>query len=128
MPTAWPHAPSEIKERLSFGTSVRGAFAAERRTTYRIASQRLLYGYAFDDDHEAAAAALVIRNNPSGEWYVPVWHEATRIAAALSASDVTLTAETDADYRAAGKAIGGTTTRLWTWPALGRGPSASLVA
>lgn len=104
MPTLFPHIPSRVTETLEFNTDVRRAFNGELRDSLKPATQRLICEYVFKDE-EALRAEMLFRNQPAGEWYVPVWSEATRYVGTIASGAGSISSvEDDADYRAAGRA------------------------
>lgn len=100
----WPYAPSTLVETLSFLTSVLKAPDGESRYSMRDAVQQLEFQYLVEEIDVAKLTEL-FHSNPLGNWYVPVWQDATNVAGTLASGSTAISAETSADYRAGGQAI-----------------------
>lgn len=101
---AWPFLPVSYSEVLSFLTSVRKAPAGEWRDSNRNAVQHITLTYTVEDA-TAAKLAEAFRAHPVGTWYVPLWNDHTVVSGTAAAGSTTINAETNADYRAGGKAM-----------------------
>lgn len=104
MPTLWPHVPSEFRETLETFTDVRRTQTGEFRDSLKDPTQIFTLSHSFLDA-EAARADGLYRSNPTGTWYVPVWCDATRFVGTITSGATSISVETDADYRAGGKAV-----------------------
>lgn len=104
MPELWPHIPSAVSEVLEFNTDVRQAPDGEVRDSLKDATQRLTMTFMVRDS-EAANLKERYRSNALGEWYLPIWPQASFIAAGAAYLDTTFAVNTDADYRASGLAV-----------------------
>jgi hypothetical protein len=105
MPTLWPHVPTLVAETLEFATDVRQAYNGEFRDSLKKATQKLQLDYVLREA-EAARMEGLFRSAPLGQWYVPIWPDATRFVGTVSAGASSIAGiEGDADYRAGGKAV-----------------------
>lgn len=104
MPDVFPHIPATVREVLDFLTDVRSHPAGEVRDSLRDGMQRLVLGLV-RQPAEAARIVARFRDNAAGEWHVPIWQDATFFSGNISAGAGSISVETDADYRAGGKAI-----------------------
>jgi hypothetical protein len=97
MPELWPFRPvPSSTEALAWETEVLKTPTSERRISIRAARQSISYSYLLRDKENAEAEWLV-RAYPLGEWWVPLWFEASPAAAYTSAQTV-LAVNTDAHY------------------------------
>lgn len=103
MPKLWPFIPATVSEVLEFGTDVRRARDGEFRDSLKDATQKLTFNYTMLDA-EAARAEGLFRSQITGEWFVPLWHDATFTDEGISAGQDFLMVEDFADYRVSGKA------------------------
>lgn len=103
MATAWPFIPAKVGETLAFKTDIRRCYAAEARDSLRDAVQSFELRHVMQE-LEAARARELVRANPLGPWSVPLWFDATEVGA-ISAGATVLAVETNADFRAGGKAM-----------------------
>lgn len=74
MPTLFPFEPvSGIQENIGYLTNVLSAFSEEQRIALR-QEPRLNLRFDFDfTPGELSAAQQLVRENPLGEWYCPLW-------------------------------------------------------
>jgi len=101
MPVLWPFRPvPSSTETLSWRTDVMGSAASEMRVSLREARQAITYSYAARDPKMAQMEWLV-REYPLGDWYVPLWFEATD-PQPIGTADTVLSVNTDAHYFAGG--------------------------
>jgi hypothetical protein len=104
VPTLWPFRPVPAStEALSWETDIMATPASERRVSLRAARQTVSYSYILSD-HETAEAEWLVRENPLGEWFVPLWFEATP-AQPIAAADTVLAVDTEAHYFAGGSLV-----------------------
>lgn len=99
MPVLWPYRPvPSSTETLSWETDVMKTPETERRVSIRPARQSITYSYLFRDQ-ESAEAEWLVRTYPRGDWFVPLWFEASP-AIAIANTDTVLTVPTNAHYYA----------------------------
>ncbi len=106
MPEFWPFVPlvDGAVEKLSWLTDVRQTVAGEMRDGLRDARQKFVLTFEFDD-RERAEAIEVASNNMLGDFEVPDWPSRTLLAGAVQDTDTVIAVDTDADYRAGGRAV-----------------------
>lgn len=96
MPDVWPFIPMpESRETLQFSTDVQETYSSEMRYSLRGGRQYLTYKYR--KTYGLQKMAQKFRNNPYGEWLVPVWEQVSAIGAVASA-DTSIAADPDAEY------------------------------
>ena len=101
----WPFIPrDEYLESLEWRNDVIQAFSAEQRISLLSAPrQTLTFDHALSP-RQYQRARLMMINNASGLWTVPIWHEKQTVS--VTATDTTITVDTTAsDYRVGGLAI-----------------------
>jgi hypothetical protein len=97
MPELWPFRPVPAStETLAWETNVIKTPTSERRISIRPARQAITYSYLLRDEENAEAEWLV-RNYPRGDWWVPLWFEASP-AQSFTTSQTVLTVDTNAHY------------------------------
>lgn len=103
MAEVWPFLPlPEIGERLSWLTAVHERRDDTSRWTLRDPRQTWTLRHAAESAR-ADEMRWLFRSNTLGEWYVPVWVDATRVA--VSSGDTAIACNTSAHYEAGGQAI-----------------------
>lgn len=96
MPDVWPFLPvPESRETLMFATDIQQTYTTEMRYSLRGGRQFLAYNYRKTNSLQKLAQKF--RNNPYGEWLVPVWEQASTLGA-VAAADTTLNADITAEY------------------------------
>lgn len=104
MPVLWPFRPVPAStEVLSWETQVIKTPSTERRISLRAARQAISYSYLLRDVENAQAEWLV-RTYPLGDWWVPLWFEASA-AQAVDAAQTVFNISTDAHYFAGGSLV-----------------------
>lgn len=100
MPVLFPfEANTDCEEVMQFLTDVLPAYSAEQRIAVRSAPRQILR-YDFDmDEADYAAADALVRSQPLGQWYVPLWFEAIRVGSISSGANSITVDATDRDYR-----------------------------
>lgn len=96
MPDVWPFLPvPESRETLMFATDIQQTYTDEMRYSMRGGRQFLAYSYRKTNSLQNMAQKF--RNDPYGEWLVPVWEQASALGAVASA-DTALNADITAEY------------------------------
>ncbi|WP_212525847.1 hypothetical protein [Actibacterium sp. MT2.3-13A] len=104
MPDLWPFQPlSDCGEAWVWNTDVRTAYSAEMRDSLSEARQTVSYRYRLTAEEHAVAIGLV-ESQPYGDWYLPMWFEATQ-SGDVASTDTTLTCDTAASYEAGGYVV-----------------------
>lgn len=104
MSQVWPYIPRlGASESLSWLTDVLQSRTTEDRIALRVPRQAFGLSFSFNDE-QMAKAEFAYRSNPYGEWLLPAWPERSFVSGVASA-DVTVAADTDADYRDGGQAV-----------------------
>lgn len=104
MPDLWPFQPlSDVRETWTWSTNVGTAYSAEMRDSMAEARQAVSYRFRLTAEEHAVALGLV-EDLPYGDWYLPMWFEATQ-SGDVASTDTTLTCDTDASYEAGGYAV-----------------------
>lgn len=104
MPVLWPFRPVPAStETLAWETQVIKTPASERRISLRPARQAFNYSYLLRDAENAEAEWLV-RTYPLGDWWVPLWFEASA-AQAVDTAQTVFAVSTDAHYFAGGSLV-----------------------
>lgn len=104
MPVLWPFRPvPSSTEQLSWETQIIKTPQTERRISLRQARQIISYSYLFTDQENAEAEWLV-RTYPRGDWWLPLWFEASS-ALTVDAAQTVLPVNTDAHYFAGGSLV-----------------------
>ncbi len=87
MPTLWPYQPNgPVLERLEWLTDVlESSSGVEQRIAQRRYPRRFFEFDVLLDGAMARTAENLIAGNQDGEWYLPVWMDAERLAATLNA-------------------------------------------
>lgn len=104
MPELWPFRPvPSSTESLSWETQVIKTPSTERRVSLRAARQSITYSHLLTDLDNAEAEWLV-RTYPLGDWWVPLWFEASP-AQAIDTAQTVIPANTDAHYFPGGSLV-----------------------
>jgi hypothetical protein len=104
MPVLWPFRPVPLStETLSWETQVIKTPQTERRVSLRPARQAFNYSYLLRD-LENAQAEWFVRTYPRGDWWIPLWFEASA-AQAVGAAQTVFNISTDAHYFAGGSLV-----------------------
>lgn len=105
-PLFWPFpVQAPLEEVLEWRTDVLVTQAGEQRIALRPRPREILALRHRLDAHGMARAAELARAGFAGPWRVPLWHMATRPAAALAQGDTEIALDTTlADFRAPGLA------------------------
>jgi len=104
MPNLWPHIPGNFIERLRFSTDVRQTPEGEYRDSLHDGVIEMSMQHTVEDA-EAERMRQRFDENALGEWYLPIWQDATHFVGTIAASEIYISVDTDADYRAGGKAV-----------------------
>ncbi len=99
MPELFPYAPVELREYLLTTTDVRETATGEYRDRLHDPLYRLEMSITVKHA-DAAKLEGLIRSNISGEWYIPLWQDATRMTSSISTSAFSIDVNMKADYRA----------------------------
>lgn len=105
MTELWPFVPQrDFTESLEWLTDVIGCRAAEQRLSVRPLPRLGLYYSMLLDPRQASLARTLARTAGLGEFYVPLWSEATRIGA-LPQGTLTVPADTTWAQYAVGRLV-----------------------
>lgn len=103
----WPFSPLvDSSEKLEWLVEVMPSRTTEQRVDLREhPRQTLSYRFALNAQQYSKTKALV-RANPAGDWFVPIWDQKTKLTGAISEFDTDLSFNTAfADYQVGGRAV-----------------------
>lgn len=105
MADLFPFTPLiDCKEAISWLTDVQRSSTLESPLALRTPRQSLSYRFLLVDQDLARLDGL-IRDNPFGDWLVPVWPERTLLETDVLSTDTVVAADTSADYRVGGEVL-----------------------
>jgi len=107
MPTLWPFQPNgAVTERLEWLTDVMlSASGVEQRTRLRTYPRRFFEFDVLLDERAARTAENLLHGNLTGEWLLPVWMDAERLAAPLAAGSTSVPVGASVRDYAAGNSL-----------------------
>lgn len=96
MPEVWPYVPDPtFSETIEWVTVIGTAYSAEMRGSLR--GGRVTLQYLFNRGAEYQKAEALYRSDPLGDWWVPIWADASR-PGAITSTDTTIAADVNADW------------------------------